>query len=152
MKDEYNRKKELDSKEHFESQKKMQEKPFSQRIKPIDAFNTIEEAYGEEGIVFAKKKPVRVPKAQVEHLAPFKPSNPAKKDCIGKTLDKYPDYLDDVKAKEDKNYGKPTKKKVVPESDRPKWKPNSFKQSTPSPSVTCNLKNIRSSLPAMMRR
>jgi hypothetical protein len=152
MKDEYNRQKELGTKEHYESLSKMQDKPFSQRIKPIGAFNSIEEAYGEEGIVFQKKKPARVAKAQVEHAGPFKPSNPAKKDCLGKTLGKVPDYLDDARAKEDKNYGKPTQKKVVPESDRPKWRPNTFKTSVPSPSVTCNLKNIRSSLPAMMRR
>mmetsp|Transcript_656 Transcript_656/g.761 ORF Transcript_656/g.761 Transcript_656/m.761 type:complete len:338 (+) Transcript_656:12-1025(+) len=152
MKDEYDRKKELNSKELAESKKKMQEKPFSQRIKPQTTFNTIEEAYGEEGLKFPKKKPGRVAKAQVEHTGPFKPSNPGKKSVIDKTLAKFPDYLDDAKAKEDPNFGKPRRKKTKKDDEKPAWRPNTFEKSKPSPSVATNLRNIRSSLPTMMRR
>lgn len=152
MKDEYDRKRELARKELEESKKKMQEKPFSQRIKPVDAFNSIEKTYGEEGLVFPKKKPARKPQPQVEHPAPFKPSNPPKKAITDKTLAKFPEYLDDKKALEDPNFGKPKQKKVKPEDEKPAWKPNTFKKTTPSPSVATNLKNIRSSLPMMMRR
>jgi hypothetical protein len=152
MKDEYDRKKEIARKEHEEGLKKRQEKPFSQRIKKSDAFSDIEHTYGEEGMKFPKKKPGRVAKAQVEHPGPFRPSNPskqAKQDC---TLAKFPEYLEDKKAKEDPNYGKPRQKPVKKDEERPQWRPNTFKKSIPSPSVATNMKNIRSSLPAMMRR
>lgn len=152
VKDEYDRKKELARKELMESKKKMQEKPFSQRIKPTGTFNNIEQTYGEEGLVFPKKKPAPKPKPQVEHPAPFKPSNPPKKGAVDKTLSKFPDYLDDELAKKDPNFGKPKQKKVKKDDERPAWKPNTFKKTTPSPSVATNLKNIRSCMPAMMRR
>lgn len=152
MKDEYDLKRELAKKEHIESKKKMQEKPFSQRIKPMDCFANIQEAYGEEGLVFPKKKPPQKIKPQVEHDKPFKPSNPPKKGVYDKTLGKFPDYLDDIKAKEDPNFGKPVQKKVKKDDERAAWKPNTFKRTVPSPSVATNFKNIRSSLPAIMRR
>ena len=152
MKDEYDRKKELASKDLEESKKKMQEKPFSQRIKPSSTFNTIEEAYGEEGLTFKKKKPTRVPKPQVEHTGPFRPSNPPKKGVVDKTLAKFPEYEDDKRAREDPNFGKPKQKKVKKDDDRPSWKPNTFVKSKPSPSVATNMRNIRASMPAMMRR
>lgn len=152
MKDEYDRKKELNRKELFESKKKMQEKPFSQRIKPVETFVNVQETYGEEGMVFPKKKPPQKTKPQVEHPAPFKPSNPPKLGVTDKTLGKFPEYLDDVKAKEDPNFGKPPQKKPKAEDERAAWKPNTFKRTVPSPSVATNLKNIRSSLPAIMRR
>ncbi|CAI2374510.1 unnamed protein product [Moneuplotes crassus] len=152
IKDEYDRKKELASEELKESRKKMQEKPFSQRIKPQATFSNVQEAYGEEGMKFPKKKPQRKAKPQVEHPGPFKPSNPPKKGVTDKTLQAFPEYLDDKKAKEDPNYGKPTQKKAKKEDERPAWKPNTFSKSRPTPSVATNLRNIRSSLPTMMRR
>jgi hypothetical protein len=144
MTDEYDRKKEIATKEHKESQKKMQEKPFSQRIKQTGAFNSIEEAYGEEGLTFKAKKPPAKDLPQVEHDKPFKPSNPAKKGVLEKTLAGFPEYIEE----------KPEPKKRQPKKDdeRPSWKPNTFKKTIPSPSVACNMKNIRSSLPSMMRR
>lgn len=151
MEDDYNIKKKLARKELEEHKKKMQEKPFSQRIKPVATFSNIEETYGEDR-KYPEKKPKPKEKPQVEHPAPFKPSNPPKRGVVDKTLDKFPEYLDDQKAKEDPNYGKPTQKKVKKDDDRPAWKPNTFKKTTPSPSVATNLKNIRTSLPAMMRR
>lgn len=152
MKDEYDRKKELNRKELIESKKKMQEKPFSQRIKPVDTFVNVQDTFGEEGIVFPKKKPPQKIKPQVEHPGPFKPSNPPKSGVYDKTLAKFPEYLDDVKAKEDPNFGKPPQKKTKVDDERAAWKPNTFKKTVPSPSVATNLKNIRSSLPAIMRR
>ncbi len=152
MKDEYDRKKELSRKELEESKKMMQEKPFSQRIKPQSTFNNIEGTFGEEGMKFPKKKPARKPKPQVEHPAPFKPSNPPKVGAVEKTLQKFPEYLDDKKAKEDPNFGKPKKKKEKKDDERPAWKPNTSSKSRPTPSVATNLRNIRSSLPTMMRR
>lgn len=144
MKDEYDRKRELARQELFESQKKMQEKPFSQRIKPVDAFNNIESVYGEEGLTFKPKKPPAKPKPQVEHPGPFKPSNPAKKSVIDKTLARFPEHQGEKEEKK-------TRKEKV-EDERPAWKPNTFKRTIPSPSVATNFKNIRSSLPAIMRR
>ncbi|CAI2374592.1 unnamed protein product [Moneuplotes crassus] len=152
MKDEYDRRKELASEELKESKKKMQEKPFSQRIKPVETFNNIEQTYGEEGLKFPKKKPPRKAKPQVEHPGPFKPSNPGKKGATDKTIQPFPEYLDDKKALEDPNYGKPTQKKVKKDDERPPWKPNTFVKSRPTPSVVTNLRNIRSCLPTMMRR
>lgn len=152
MKDEYDRKKDLAREELEESKKKMQEKPFSQRIKPQATFSNVETTYGEEGLTFKKKKPARKAKPQVEHSGPFRPSNPPKKGIVDKTLQKFPDYLDDKKALEDPNYGKPKKKKEKAEDERPAWKPNTYVKSRPTPSVATNLRNIRSSLPTMMRR
>jgi len=144
MKDEYDRERELNSKEIFDSRKKMQEKPFSQRIKPVDAFNNIESVYGEEGLTFKPKKPPAKPKPQVEHDKPFKPSNPPKKGIHDKTLAKFPEHIEEKPE--------PKKRKPKKDDERPAWKPNTFKSTAPSPSVATNLKNIRSSLPTMMRR
>lgn len=152
LKDEYDRKRELAIQEHKESVKKRQEKPFSQRIKPVETFSNVMDTYGEEGMTFPKKKPPQKEKPQVDHPAPFKPCNPPKKGIVDKTISKFPEYLDDKKAKEDPNFGKPPQKKVKKEDERGAWKPNTFKRSVPCPSVATNLKNIRSSLPMMMRR
>lgn len=146
MKDEYDRKRELEKEEHEESKKKMQEQPFSQRIKHTETFATIKEAYGEEGLTFKPKKPPAKPKPQVTHDQPFKPSNPPKKGAVDKSLGKFPEYIDD------KESGKRKPRKVKKDDERPAWKPNYSKRTVPSPSVATNMKNIRSALPTMMRR
>lgn len=144
MKDEYDRKRDIARSELKESKKKMQEKPFSQRIKPVATFGKIEEVFGEEGLTFKPKKPPAKPKPQVDHDKPFKPSNPPKKGVADKTLAKFPDYIEENPE--------PKKRKPKNEDEKASWKPNTFKKTVPSPSVATNLKNIRSLLPSMMRR
>lgn len=146
MKDEYDMKKDLAKKELEESKKKMQEKPFSQRIKPQSTFANVEQTYGEEGMTFKPKKPPAKAKPQVDHDKPFRPSNPPKKGLVDKSIAPFPEYVED-------NKGKPKPKRQVKKDDeRPAWKPNYSKKTIPSPSVATNMKNIRSALPAMMRR
>ena len=144
MKDEYDRKKEIARKELKDSQAKMQEKPFSQRIKPVATFGKDEEVFGEEGMTFKAKKPPAKPKPQVEHDKPFRPSNPPKKGIVDKTLARFPEHVEEKPE--------PKRRKPKAEDERPAWKHNTFKKTTPSPSVATNFKNIRSSLPSMMRR
>lgn len=120
MKDEYDMKRDLARKEHIESQKKMQEKPFSQRIKGVDTFGTVQEVFGEEGCTFKPKKPPAKTKPQVEHDKPFKPSNPPKRGIVDKTIAKFPDYIEEKPE--------PKKRKAPKEDERMAWKPNTFKK------------------------
>ena len=67
----------------------VQEKPFSQKAKHTDMFNTFRQVYEENPRIPEKKKPEEQPKVNeagepIEplHDKPFKPSNPPKKGAI----------------------------------------------------------------------
>ena len=55
MEDPFGRKKILDKKELEEHYAKLQEKPFSQKVKGRDTFATIKDAYGEDRVYVARK-------------------------------------------------------------------------------------------------
>ena len=89
----FERKRELEKKELQEHHSKMQEKPFSQKVKGRETFATIKEAFGED-----RPYPPRTPPSKrqplMTHEVPFKPSNPPKRG-YNKTLDKFPPYIPD---------------------------------------------------------
>lgn len=91
--DPFDRKKEFERKEREEHLKKLQEKPFSQKVRGRETFSTIKEAYGEDR-PYPGRKPPEPHKPLMTHDVPFKPSNPPKKG-YNKTLDKFPTYVED---------------------------------------------------------
>lgn len=93
MEDPFGRQKEIDRKALEEHHAKLQEKPFSQKVKPNGTFASIKESYGEDRDYVARK-PQEKRAVLMEHDAPFKPSNPPKKG-YNKTLEKFPEYKED---------------------------------------------------------
>ena len=144
MPDEYERRKELARRERIEHEKKVQEKPFSQRIRGIATFASVKEAFGEDR-VYPKKKPNEKHKPLMSHDAPFKPSNPPKTG-YNKTIDKFPEYKPDPMKFAVRN------KSAEAGEDRGKWKPSHDKKTVPTPSVTTNYKNLKSEFPTVFRR
>lgn len=154
MRDDYDIRKEMDKEERKKHHESMQEKPFYGRVsKPIPTFNTVEEAYGEEGLTFKPKKPLRKAEPQVDHDKPFRPSNPPKKGLVDKSIAPFPDYLDDVFKAKDPNFGKVKKiKKGEEEDDHPSWKHTYNSKAVPCRPITTHFKNLRSEFPSMLRR
>lgn len=66
MEDDYNRPRELAKKERLYHESKLQDKPFSQRVKPQGEFNTTEAVYGED-VAIPHKKPAPKRKPGIEH-------------------------------------------------------------------------------------
>lgn len=92
--DPYDNKKALAKKDLEMHKAKMQEKPFSCRVKPRGNFANDKEAYGEDVHIPQKKViPPRPP--LMTHDAPFRPSHPPKKDLIRKTISQFPAYKED---------------------------------------------------------
>lgn len=141
--DPYDRKKELQKKEREEHLKKLQDKPFSQKVKPRDTFATIKEQFGEDR-PYPQRKPPEKRKPLMEHDVPFKPSNPPKKG-YNKTLDKFPPYKEDPMRVVTRN-------KSAEQEERGKWKPTHNKKTTPVTSVTTHYKNLKSEFPSIFRR
>ena len=75
MEDDYNRPKELLKKERLHGQTLMQDKPFSQKVKQTDMFNTYKQVIGEDVPMPPKEVRQKSP-PPMEHDKPFKPSHP----------------------------------------------------------------------------
>lgn len=132
----------MERKELEEHHKKLQEKPFSQRVKGRETFNDIKDILGENPPIPPRKASAPRPPLMT-HDVPFKPSHPPR---VGynKTLGKFPTYKEDpmrvaVRRKE-------------PEEDKAKWRATTQKRSVPCPSVTTNYKNLKSEFPSVFRR
>ena len=143
IEDPFNRRKEMEKKEREDHYKKLQDKPFSQRVKGKETFFTVKEQFGEDPPIPARK-PGEKREPLMKHDMPFKPANPAKKG-YNKTLDKFPPYKPDpmrvVERKKDE------------EEDKAKWKPPKLhKHSVPSASVVTNYRNLKSEFPSVFRR
>ena len=93
MEDDYNRPKYFAQAEREYSSSMMQDKPFSQRAKKTDSFNTNRKILEENPPI-----PHRAPKPKtaplIEHDKAFKPSNPAKRGH-NKTIAPFPYYKED---------------------------------------------------------
>ena len=143
VEDPFDRKKELERKELEEHHSKLQDKPFSQKVKQKHTFATIKEAYGEDRDYPQRPPP---PKRQplMTHDVAFKPANPSKKG-YNKTIAKFPEY------KEDPLKQVVRKQKQENEDDR-KWRPNDFKKTVPSSSISSNYKNLKTEFPSIFRK
>jgi len=143
MEDDFNRPKVIAQAEREYHESKLQEKPFSQRVKKTGQFNTDRQILQENPPI-----PPRAPKPKTaptcEHDKPFKPTHPPR---VGynKTIAKFPAYIEDPK--------KPvTRKMSVGEEEKPKFKPTHLYKTRPTPSVATNLRNIKSAFPSVFRR
>lgn len=144
MPDDYNYPKTLATKEMQEAKKLEQEKPFSQKVRQIGNFNSAKAVFGEDPQI-----PARAPKSEmkppmVQELA-FKPAKPARSghSC---TFEKFPVYME--------NPLKFTQRKQVVEGEEhpPAFKSATLFKSRPTPSVVCNIRNLKSSFPSVFKR
>lgn len=142
MADPFDHRKELEKKEREDHLSKLQEKPFSNKVKPRETFAAVKEVFGEDREYPARKEAEKR-KPLMEHDAPFKPSNPPKRG-YNKTLDKFPEYKEDPL--------KEVVRKKGADDDKAKWKPTYNKRSKPTPSVTTNYKNLKSEFPSVFRK
>lgn len=78
MEDNYNRPKEIATEERVKGQALMQEKPFSQKVKQTQLFNSHKAVIGEDRPIPARQPRNKTPPL-MEHDKAFKPSNPGKK-------------------------------------------------------------------------
>ena len=154
IEDDYNAKKKLAKKELEYHHSMVQEKPFSQKAKHTDMFNTFRQVYEENPIIPAKKAPEPEPVEEGAepkeplHDKPFKPSNPNKKGNIKGTLEKFPVYMPNPPTE--------VKRKVLAEGEEedstPGFKVTYRNKSRPTPSVATNLRNLKASYPAAFAR
>jgi len=91
--DPFDRKKDLERKELEDHHSKLQDKPFSQKVKQKPTFATIKEAYGEDRN-YPQRSPEKNREPLMQHDVPFKPSNPPKRGH-NKTIAKFPEYKED---------------------------------------------------------
>lgn len=124
---EFDRPKEIAKKERLAGAALMQEKPFSQKVKPTydHLFNTNKNVIGEDVLIPAREPPQKKPPA-MEHDKPFKPSHPPR---VGhnKTLAPFPNYIEDPK--------KPLTRKMEEDDDKKPFRPTHNSKSRPAPSI-----------------
>lgn len=144
IEDDYNRPRMFAVAEREYHQSKLQDKPFSQKVKRTETFNT-NRAILEENPMLPHRavKPKTAP--AIEHDKPFKPSHPPRRG-YNKTLAKFPLYQEDPK--------KPITRKVLieGEEDKEKFKPTHNVKSRPTPSVATNMRNMKAAFPSVFRR
>ena len=122
----------------------LQEKPFSNKVKGRETFNSVLNTYGEDRVYPPRPAPKKR-EPLMTHDFQFYPSSPAKKG-YNKTIDKFPVY------KEDPLKPVQRKKSVEGEEQRPSWKATYKKKSVPAPSVVTNLRNLKSEFPSVFKR
>lgn len=144
IEDDYNRPKQLASKELEYHKSKVQEQPFRQRVPGIPLFNSHKAVLGEDKPMPPKAEPEAKPPA-MEHDRPFKPSHPPR-EGYNKTLAPFPTYMEEP-PKELKR-----KMKVEGSDEPPKFKPTHNYKTRPTPSVATNLRNLKASFPSVFRR
>lgn len=142
--DDYNYPKTLALKEMKEAKKLEQEKPFSQKAKQIGVFASDKAIYGED-VPIPARKPKPEMKPPMEQEVAFKPAKPARSG-VSAGFEKFPKYME--------NPLKFTERKVKVEGEE---SPSPFKKATnfrsrPSPSVVCNVRNIKASFPSIFRK
>jgi hypothetical protein len=149
MEDDYNRKKALATEERKHHQGKIlevSEKPFSQKVSLIGNFNSDKNVYGED-IEIKAKAPKAKPAPPELHDKPFQPSHPPKKG-YNKTIAKFPEYKEDPL----KFVTRAKKKEEGEEEEKPRFKMTTNGGSRPTPSVVCNMKNLRSAYPSVFKK
>lgn len=125
IEDDYERPKKLATLEREAGQKLMQDKPFSQKVKQTELFNSYKSVIGED-IPIPHRPPRKTSPPLMEHDKPFKPSNPPKLG-YNAAFEKFPQYIEDPK--------KPLERKMEEEDEKPRFKPTHNSKSRPTPSV-----------------
>ena len=145
MEDDFNRPKFLAQAEREYHLSKIQDKNFSQKVKRTDTFNTNRDILEENPMI-----PVRSIKPRTANIAdhdrPFKPSQPGKKKGHNMTFAAFPVY--------ENNPFKSVERKMPVEGAEEEiraFKPTHIFKTRPSPSVACNLRNVRTAFPSIFR-
>ena len=142
--DPYDYGKEQERKAFKEAQEKLQEKPFSQRVRSMPQFATIKEVYGENPPIPPRAPPAK-PQPPYYQEVPFKPSKPPRSgyNC---SLAKFPEY----KPNPEKQVVRIRKSEDEPTV--PAFKNTYKRRSIPSVSVALNIRNLKASYPSAFRR
>jgi hypothetical protein len=146
MPDDFENARKLALKEYQEHKKKVQEKPFSQRVPSVKLFNSSKLVYGEDVQIPARPLSVKQPPSIVHDQA-FKPPIKPPRSGYSCTLAKFPEYME--------NPAKPVTRKVKLEDekeDQPPFKLTYRYKSRPQSSIVTNIRNIRASFPALFHR
>ena len=122
MEDDYNRPKKIATEERLHGYSLMQEKPFSQKAKQTELFNSNRAVIGEDVTIPHRPPRQKTPPA-MEHDRPFKPSNPPKLG-YNKSLSPFPKYKEDPLQFV-------TRRMDEPEDDRKKFRPTHNSKSRP---------------------
>lgn len=124
----------------------MGEKPFSQRAKTLNngVFNQPKGIYDIKPDMKERSPAVREVN-KVDHERAFKPSNPGKKGRQG-TLEKFPEY------KENPVKSTIRVKPVEGQEEPARWKMTTNAYSKPTPSIACNVRNMKASFPTVFKR
>ncbi len=80
----------------------------------------------------------------MEHDAPFKPSNPAKKG-YNKTLGKFPDHIADPMKQV-------TRKQGSVDDEKARWRTTYRLRTKPTPSVVTSFRNLKVEFPSVYRQ
>ena len=146
IEDPYDIKKKIAQEERKYHEEHVQEKPFSQKAKHTELFNSHKKVYMEDPPVPQRKPKASPPRPEL-HDKPFKPANPPKKGNHH-TLQKFPQYLPNppVEKKRVK------KEEGMEEEERPGFKATYKGLSRPTPSVATNFRNLKSQFPSAFRR
>jgi hypothetical protein len=154
IEDDYNAKKLLAKKDMEYHHSMVQEKPFSQKAKHTDMFNSFRQVYEENPMIPARKVavvpelPEGAEKPEALHDKPFRPSNPSRKGAIKGTLEKFPAYLPDPPVEK--------KRKIIVEGSEEDtmvgFKATYRNKTRPTPSVATNFRNLKASYPSAFVR
>ena len=113
-------------------------------MRPTGLFNKHKDVYDINPEIKRAPKKVR-PVTVAEHDKPFYPSKPPKVG-INKTLSTFPEY------KENPLKFVTRKRPVEGEEERPCFKKTHNYKSRPSPSVQCNVRNLKAAFPSVFRK
>jgi hypothetical protein len=144
--DKYDIAREIAQKEREYHESKIQEKPFSNRAKHTETFNTHKQILMEDPAIPERPKKEEPERPDIHDGKAFKPANPSKKGNHS-TFQKFPEHKPD--PPKDKKYVKPPED--APESP-PGFKATYKFQSRPTPSIATNYRNLKSSYPSAFSR
>lgn len=138
MKEEFDRRRELEFKNHVEGKKKMKES-FKTGYQGSNPFWTDKKTYNREGLPPLEPKTMRRVETEKKfHDAPFKPSSPSKKGLAG-FMNPFPEYISD-----------PIRIPVRKHDDgkrKDAFKPvNTAEFIRPTPSISLNKKNLKTDM------
>ena len=124
----------------------MQEKPFSQRVKLTNLFNTTRKLLEEDKPIPARAKSEQKDN-RCEHDKAWKPSKPLATGVIKMTLAKFPEHMPNPEKAL-------TRKRPVEGEPEPKpsFRLTYRRKTAPCQSVCTNLRNLKISFPSIFRK
>jgi len=138
----FDRPKELAHKERLAGAALMQDKPFSQKAKKTHLFNSMKNVIGED--VPIPERPVKEKSENpMKDERAFKPSHPPRAGNHG-TLAPFPYYKEDPRIE--------VTRKLEVEDEKKPFKTTHNSKSTPMPSITTNMRNLKASFPSVFKR